>query len=240
MKLKKCQFAQQSVTYLGQIISHEGIKLDTAKLEAVTNYPTPASSKEVKQFVGLSNYYRCFIPGYASITEPLHQLLRKNLKGFNWIAACDSSFNTLKSKLTSPPVLAYPRFSDTFIVATDASDTAIGGVLSQMQDSRERVLAYWSQQLQKTERNYSIIEREALAVVGAIKEFYPYLYGFPFKLLTDHNPLTFLKGIKDTGVISLVGCYFCSSLILRLSTRKEQVIPTLMPYQADPHILHYQ
>ena len=123
LKLKKCQFAQKSVTYLGRIISNKGIEPDKAKLEAVINYPKPASSKEVKQFVGLSNYYRRFIPGYARIAEPLHQLLRKNSKGFHWTSVCDSSFNTLKSKLTSPPVLAYPKFTDTFIVATDASDT---------------------------------------------------------------------------------------------------------------------
>ena len=84
-------------------------------------------------------------------------------------------------------------------MATDASDIAIGGVLSQIQDGCECVLAYWSRQLQKAERNYSTIELEALAVVGAVKEFYPYLYGFPFQLLTDHNPLTSLKSMKDTG-----------------------------------------
>ena len=106
LKLKKCQFAQKSVTYLGHIISDKGNEPDKAKLEVVTNYSTPASSKEVKQFIGLSNYYRRFIHGYASIADPLHQLPRKNSKGFHWSTACDSSFNTLKSKLTSPPVLA--------------------------------------------------------------------------------------------------------------------------------------
>ena len=104
-----------------------------------------------------------------------------------------------KTKLTTPPVLAFPQFQTPFIVATDASDHAIGGVLSQIQDGQEKVIAYWSRQLQKPERNYSTIEREALAVVSAVKEFYPYLYGFQFKLLTDHNPLTSLKGLKDTG-----------------------------------------
>ena len=97
LKLKKCQFAQKSVTYLGHIISNKGIEPDKAKLEAVINYPKSASSKEVKQFVGLSNYYRRFIPGYARIAEPLHQFLRKNSKGFHWTSVCDSSFNTLKS-----------------------------------------------------------------------------------------------------------------------------------------------
>jgi len=85
------------------------------------------------------------------------------------------------------------------MVATDASNHAIGGVLSQLQDGQEWVIVYWSRQLQKMEKNYSTIEREALAVVGAVKEFYPYLYGFHFKLVTDHNPLTSLKGLKDTG-----------------------------------------
>ena len=149
--------------------------------------------------MGLSNYYRCSIPAYAQIAEPLHRLLRKNSKSFQWTAECKTSFNTLKSKLTTPPVSAYPRFTVPFIVSTDASDKTIGGVLSQVQNGHEQVVAYWSRQLQKAERNYSTIEREALAVVGAVKEFYPYLYGFPFKLLTDHNPLTSLKGIKDTG-----------------------------------------
>ena len=81
----------------------------------------------------------------------------------------------------------------------DASDKAIGRVLSQLCNGQDRVIAYWSRQLSKAECNYSTIKREALAAVGAIKKFYPYLYGFSFKLITDHNPLTSLKGIKDTG-----------------------------------------
>ena len=82
---------------------------------------------------------------------------------------------------------------------TDASDVALGGVLSQVQDGLEKPIAYWSRQLSKAERNYSTIEREALAVVSAIKEFYPYLYGFSFTLVTDHDPLTSLKRLKDVG-----------------------------------------
>ena len=149
--------------------------------------------------MGLSNYYCRLIPAYAQIAEPLHRLLRKTSKSFQWTTECETSFNTLKSKLTTSPVLAFPGFTDPVLVATDASDTAIGGVLSQVQDGHEQVIAYWSRQLHKAEHNYSTIEREVLTVVGAVKELYPYLYGFPFKLITDHNPLTSLKGIKDTG-----------------------------------------
>jgi len=180
LRPEKCHFAKTHVTYLGHIISRKGISPDRAKLTAVANYPAPQNNKEVKQFIGLSNYYRRFIPSYAAIAEPLHRLLCKSSKAFHWTPECDNSFNTLKTKLTTPPVLAFSQFEMPFIVATDASDHAIGGVLSQLQDGQEKVIAYWSRQLQKAERNYSTIEREALAVVGAVKEFYPYLYGFQF------------------------------------------------------------
>ena len=101
--------------------------------------------------------------------------------------------------LTTSPVLGYPDFTCSFILHSDASNSAIGAVLSQNQNGHETVISYWSRQLTKAERNYSTIEREALAVVEAVKEFYPYLYGFHFDLVTDHNPLTSLKDLKDVG-----------------------------------------
>ena len=199
LKPEKCHFAKTHVTYLGHVISREGITPDKAKVASVANYPTPQNSKVVKHFIGLSNYYCRFVLFYTTIAEPLHQLLRKSNKAYVWTAECNTSFHILKTKLTTPPVLAFPQFEIPFIIATDASNHVIGGVLSQIQDGQEKVIAYWSRQLQKPERNYSTIEQEALAVVSAVKEFYPYLYGFQFKLLTDHNPLTSLKGLKDTG-----------------------------------------
>ena len=151
LKAKKCHFAKQQITYLGYIISSRGVEPDSKKLAVVTTYPTPCTNKEVKQFLGLSNYYRHFITNYAWIAEPLHRLLRKTTKSFNWTPECNASFNSLKSKLTSPPILAYPNFAEPFVVATDASDTAIGGVLSQLQGGQDRVIAYWSRQLTKAE-----------------------------------------------------------------------------------------
>jgi len=85
------------------------------------------------------------------------------------------------------------------LVYSDASSTAIGGVLGQLQHNKEVVISYWSRQLTKAKRNYSVIEREALAAVSTIKEFYLYVYGFPFKLITDHNPLIFIRSLKDVG-----------------------------------------
>ena len=192
---------------------------------------TPSSNHEVKQFLRLSNYYRHFIPHYAQIAEPLNRLLGKTSKSFNWTPEFDAAFNTLKAKLTSPPILAYPCFADPFMVSTDASGKAIGGVLSQLHDGQDKVIAYWSSQLSKAEHNYSTIEREALTAVSAIKEFYPYLYGFSFKFITDHNPLTSLKGLKDTG-----GWLACWSLFLQqfnFTVEYKRVVGILM-------LIHYQ
>ena len=175
-----------------------------------------------------------FISQHAQIAETLNRLLRKTSKIFTWTPECETAFNALKAKLTSPLILTYPCFSDPFIILTDASDKAIGGVLSQMRHNQEKVIAYWSRQLTKAERNYSTIEREVLAAVGAIKEFYPYLYGFSFKLVTDHNPLTSLKSLKDTGGRR---CCSCSSLISRWSTKMGVDKRTLTHYQGDLQIM---
>lgn len=199
LKLKKCQFAKQQVLYLGHIVSSKGVQPDPKNTEAVILFPTPTDIKELRQFLGLTNYYRKFIKDYAKIANPLYELTRKTARGYQWSSSCQESFETLKQKLVNPPVLVYPDFRVPFIVHTDASESAIGGILSQNQEGRERVIAYWSRQLQKSERNYSTIEREALAVISAVKEFYPYLYGFNFTLVTDHNPLTTLKALKDVG-----------------------------------------
>ena len=200
LKLKpaKCHFAQSEVNYLGHLISRNGIQVDPKKTATIFDFLTPTDVKHLRQFLGLSNYYRKFIKNFASIAKPLYKLLSKNAKSYVWNEPCQHSFDLLKQKLVSPPILMYPEFKVPFIVSTDASGTAIGGVLSQVQKGSEKVMAHWSRQLQKVERNYFTVDREALAVVCAIKEFYPYLYGFPFTVITDHKPLTSIKGIKDT------------------------------------------
>ena len=200
LKPTKCHFAQQQVKYLGYLISEDGVAVDSSMVEAVTSYPQPTDVKELQGFLGLANYYHRFVQGFASIALPLYQLTSKNAKGFDWTPHCQQAFDQLKQLLVSPPILAYPRFEIPFAVhMSDASDHAIGGVLNQIQDGKERVIAYFSRQLGKAQRNYSTIEREALAVVSAIQEFYPYLYGFHFDLYTDHNPLVSLKTLKDYG-----------------------------------------
>ena len=199
LKPSKCHFAKSEIRYLGHIVSRQGIQADPDKTSAMISFPVPSDIKELRQFLGLTNYYRRFIKGYSSIAEPLHKLTRKTEGGFKWNSECQNAFQHLKHLLVSPPILAYPQFQLPFVVASDASGCAIGAVLSQEHEGEEKVIAYWSCQLSKAERNYSTIEREALAVVAAVKEFFSYLYGKSFNLLTDHNPLTSLRGLKDTG-----------------------------------------
>ena len=164
LKLSKCHFAQWEVKYLGHIVSTKGITPDPSKVGAISSYPPPQNSKELKQFLGLSNYYRCFISNYANIAEQLNKLLRKDQYNFKflWDANCQAVFDQLKSKLTKAPILSYPDFTLPFTLQTDASDTALGGILSQSCDGCETVICYWSRQLTKAEKIYSTVEREAL------------------------------------------------------------------------------
>ena len=185
--------------YLGHVVSAQGVEPDPAKVQAVATYPVPRNVKELRQFLGLSNYYRRFVQDYSRIAGPLFKLTQKSVRQYNWNECCTEAFQELKRRLTNPPILAFPRFDCKFLIATDASDSAIGAVLSQVQEGAEKVIAYWSRQLTKAERNYSTIEREALAIVKAVKEFYPYLYGHEFVLLTDHQPLVHLNNRRDVG-----------------------------------------
>ena len=189
LKPKKCAFAQQKVTYLGHVISEDGISVDPTKVEKIWTYRTPNNLKSLRQFLGLASYYRRFTPQFSKVAEPLYALTRKNTP-FVWSSSCEESFQHLKELLTSPPVLTFPNFKRPFILETDASGLGLGSVLSQEQDDATvRPIAYASRTLQKHERNYGISELEALAVVWATKHFHVYLYGHKCKVLTDHSAL---------------------------------------------------
>ena len=127
LKPFKCHFALREVCYLGHVVSQAGIKPDNDKVKVVSTHPVPRTTKELKQFFGLANYYRQFIKDYAHIAEPLHKVQGKS-KSLQWNLSCQLAFDTLKHKLTTPPILAYPGFSSPFLVYSDASSTAIGQI----------------------------------------------------------------------------------------------------------------
>ena len=197
LKPSKCSFCRSQVYFLGHVVSSTGISTDPSKTDLVANWPTPTSCKDVQKFLGLANYYRRFVSGFASIAKPLHRLTEKTAK-FKWSLQCEQAFDDLKQRLTSAPILALPDFSNQFVLDTDASDVGIGAVLSQKQtDGSERVIGYASRVLSKPERHYCVTRKELLAAVSFIKHFRPYLLGKPFILRTDHCSLTWLYNFKN-------------------------------------------
>lgn len=195
---KKCKFAAKQVKYLGQVISKDGIHVDPDKTKVIDTFPTPKTVKEIRSFLGMCNYYRRFIKSYSSVANPLTKLLRKDEK-FVWTEQCESAFQTLKQKLTSAPILAYPNMHKPFILTTDASTTAIGYILSQTdKGKREHVIAYGGRSLSKAERNWSASDIECLAVIEGIREYNTYLSCNEFTVYTDHKPLQYLMKHKGT------------------------------------------
>lgn len=192
----KCQFLRKEVVYLGHICTERGVFPDPSKTKCVQDFPTPRTVRQVQSFLGLSNYYRKFIPNFSKIAEPIQKLLHKGTK-FKWTEECQHAFKTLKHALVNPPLLIYPDFSKPFILTTDASGEALGAVLSQGKIGEDQPIAYASRSLNKAERNYSTIERELLAIVWATRNFRCYLYGRNFTVFTDHKPLIGVFNTKD-------------------------------------------
>ena len=202
LKPSKCCLFQRSVKFLGHVVSEKGIQTDPEKIEAIKNWPTPRTAKQVKSWIGLCSYYRKFVKGFADISRPLHKICHKGQK-FNWSEECDKAFNHLKEALTSPPILTYPRLDQQFILDTDASNHALGAVLSQEIDGKEHVIAYMSKALNKHETSYCTTRKELLAVVVALKNFHPYLYGREILLRTDNAAVSWMRNLKEpTGQVA--------------------------------------
>ena len=118
------------VVYLGHVVSAEGVRADPRKMSAVQEFPTPVDTKTLSSFLELASYYRRFVPGFASVAGPLHGLTKKDVP-FIWTTECQTAFSHLKNMLTSSPILAYPDFSQPFVLETDASGAGLGAVLTQ-------------------------------------------------------------------------------------------------------------
>ena len=143
LKPSKCTFGQKEVAFLGHIVSDQGVATDPAKVAAIANWSTPRSRKEVQQFLGLGKYYRRSIKDFATIAKPLHRLAEED-REFLWTESCEEAFWKLKGKLISAPILAFPDFTKSFVLDTDASNEGIGAVLSQVEAGKEIVIAYAS------------------------------------------------------------------------------------------------
>lgn len=196
VQLDKSEFLHKEVDYLGHKITQNGVKPNPDKINSVKHFPIPNTQKDIKSFLGLAGYYRRFIKNFAKISKPLTHCLKKGNKVDHTPQFIDA-FNHLKNLLINAPILKYPDFTKEFILTTDASNIALGAVLSQGNPPNDNPIAYASRTLNETEQKYSTIEKELLAIVWACKYFRPYLYGKKFKIYTDHRPLVWLFNLKE-------------------------------------------
>ncbi|XP_046145704.1 uncharacterized protein K02A2.6-like [Osmia bicornis bicornis] len=186
---EKSEFFKNSIEYCGYRIDKQGIHKTKTKMDAIDKMPRPRNITELRAFIGFVNYYGRFIENLSSLLSPLYELLSDRVP-FKWTKECEKAFLDAKCQFKSNKVLAHFNPQLPLIVATDASSYGVGAILShKYPDGSERVLQYASQTLSKTQRRYSQIDKEAYAIIFAIKKFHQYLYGNHFTLYTDHQPL---------------------------------------------------
>ena len=198
LSLKKCILLQKSVPFLGHVVSNHGVSTDSTKIEAVPTWPSPQTAKDVKSFLGLCSYYRRFVRDFSHIARPLYKLT-EGQREFRWTSECEDAFRRLKALLTTAPILAFPTTDGLFILDRDASSTGLCVVLSQVQGGGgdEKVIAFHSRSLSKSERNYCVTRKEPLAVVVAVKTYHHYLCGRQFLVRTDHGALKWLLKFRN-------------------------------------------
>jgi hypothetical protein len=163
-KLKKCEFWLEEVSFLGHVVNNDGLAVDSSKVKAVVEWERPTNVQEICSFLGLAAYYRRFIEGFSALSRLLTTLTRKNTP-FVWSVECEPSFQELKRRLVTAPILTLPMESVGYVVYTDAFKKGLGCVLMQ----QGWVVAYASRQLKDHEKNYPTQELELVAVVYALK-----------------------------------------------------------------------
>ncbi|CAB0030022.1 unnamed protein product, partial [Trichogramma brassicae] len=221
LQTDKVHLLHKEAGFLGHIVSEKGVEPDPRKVEAISNWPRPTNVKQIRQYLGTTGYYRRFIKDYARIASPLSNLTKKN-KPFEWTEECETSFLTLKQHLCKAPILQFPDMNQKFTLTTDASDYAIGAVLSQTVDGNDLPVSYLSRSLNKHEINYTTTEKECLAALYAMSIYRPYLLGRKFTLQSDHEPLNWMHSRKDPGPRLMRWMFKFVGLRLRLQiqTRK--------------------
>lgn len=182
------------VDFVGHVISEGNVAMDPGKLGRIHEAPRPQTKRQVRAFLGLIGYYRRFVPSFAERAVPLTDLTKKGQPNLvRWEDAQERAFTQLRDMLTQAPILRLPNLNKRFIVQTDASDTGVGAALLQEYEGDIFPVIYASKKLLPRERRYSVIERECLAIVFAIKKFEKYLYGKEFTIQTDHQPLAYIQ-----------------------------------------------
>ena len=202
LKPSKCDLLREEVLFLGHVVTKDGVKPDPRKVECIKEWRVPRDLHGLRSFVGYCSYYRRYIKGFSMIAAPLHRLTEAGVK-YEWTIECQEAFDKLRDVLCGEEVMAYPKDEGLFVLDTDASNTSIGGVLSQMQwcektqREAERPISYASKSLTKTQRRYCVTRRELLAVVFFAEHFKHYLLGRMFIVRTDHCALRWLMSFRE-------------------------------------------
>ena len=199
INLMKSEFGKATVKYLGHIVGQGQVRPLDAKIQTIAKFPIPTSLKELARFLGMAGYYRNFCLNFSDIAAPLTNLLSKKVK-FVWTDDCQLAFDKVKLLLQKSPVLKSPDYEKPFKLIIDSSDVGTGSVLVQeASDGLDHPVSYFSKKFLKYQKNYSVVEKETLGLVLALEHFDVYLGSTPFKIkvYTDHNPLTFLKTMKN-------------------------------------------
>ena len=204
---------------LGHIMSKEGIEVDKAKVELISNLPTPKCVKDIQSFLGHAGFYRRFIRDFSAIAHPLCNLLAKDVT-FAWSQACEGAFDKLKTMLVSPPIMRSPNWELPFEIMCDTSDYAIGAVLGQRDDKKAFVIYYASKTLDSAQSNYTTTEKEFLVVVFALEKFKSYIVGSPVTIFTDHAALKYLLSKQDTKPRLTRWILLCQEFNLTIKDKK--------------------
>lgn len=196
LKKEKCEFFKEEISYLGYTISNKGLKKNLDKQKAIINAPRPRNISQVKSFEGMINYYGKFVPKLSIIMKPIYDLLQKNSK-FNWNEKCEKAFKEIKEIIISDDILMHFNPQLPIILQTDASQEGIAGALChKLENGSLKPVGFVSRTLMQAEKNYSVLDKEALAIYWSVKKFYQYLMGNEFVIQTDHKPLTHIFGDK--------------------------------------------
>ena len=216
---EKCHFMVTQGIVLGHIVSKKGIEVDKAKVELISNLPTPKCVRDIRSFLGHARFYRRFIKDFSAIARPLCNLLAKDVP-FAWSQACEAAFEKLKTMLVSPPIMRSPNWNLPFEIMCDASDYAIGVVLGQREDKKAFVIYYANKTLDSTQASYATTEKEFLAVVFALEKFRSYIVGSPVTIFIDHVALKYLLSKQDTKPRLTRWILLCQEFNLTIKDKK--------------------
>ena len=219
VKLGKVSLHVTQGIVLGHIVSKNGIEVDKAKVELISNLPTPKCVRDIRSFLGHAGFYMRFIKDFSAIARPLCNLLAKDVP-FTWSQAYEAAFDKLKTMLVSPPIMRSPNWNLPFEIMCDASDYAIGAVLGQREDKKAFVIYYASKTLDSAQANYTTTEKEFLAVVFALEKFRSYIVGSPVTIFTDHAALKYLLSKQDTKARLTRWILLCQEFYLTIKDKK--------------------